>query len=447
MKVPSSSPPSAQKGLPAADARGVALVPRTFGEYLRSFGPGIVVVLTWLGAGDIVDMAVAGANYGYTLMWVLVAALLFRYFFVCLVARYHLCNQHGETVLDGLVRLHRWYAPGVFAAAVLMGHVYGSYMSVGVGEICRAMTGCGQVWQWAIVCNATAFLLVFQPAFKRLEVVFLFFLGVLTVSFLGSALWVGVNPSGVAMGLVRFEMPGQTGHYNPMLVAGAMIGAVGGSLMNLVYPCFLEAKGWYGPQYLRVQRYDLLFGIGANVVLNLAVWTLGAELLFPDKPIKNLDDLPQLLTTVIGNGGRLLFYAGIFAAVYTTIVGTAVGLGHLGSSAWLRTRGTTQAAGADLRRHFVYRGIAVWCLVSPLVWTLPGMPDFVTLTLIANSGQVLLLPLLAGGIWWLTASARFIGEEHRTRWWENLVMALLFLLAIKGAYHSARAIVQFVVAG
>ena len=55
-------------------------VPRSFTEYLRSFGPGIVIVLTWLGAGDIVDMGVAGANYGYSLMWVLVAALCFASF-------------------------------------------------------------------------------------------------------------------------------------------------------------------------------------------------------------------------------------------------------------------------------------------------------------------------------------------------------------------------------
>jgi len=441
-----SAPSPSPTQPPAGAAPGAASLPRTFGEYLRSFGPGIVVVLTWLGAGDIIDMGVAGANYGYSLMWVLVAALLFRYFFVCLLARYHLCNQHGETVLDGLVRLHRWYAPGLVVAAVVMGHIYGSYMSVGVGEICRNVAGFGQVWQWALVCNATAFLLVFQPEYKRLELAFLFFLAVLSVSFLGSALWVGFNPSGVALGLIHFEMPGHSGHYHPMLVAGAMIGAVGGSLMNLIYPYFLEAKGWRGPQYLRVQRFDLLFGIGANVVLNLAVWTLGAELLFPDKPIKNLDDLPQLLTTVIGNGGRLLFYAGIFAAVYTSIVGHAAGLGHLGSHAWLRARGAGPSAGADLRRHSVYRGIAVWCLISPLVWTLPGMPDFVTLTLIGNSGQVLLLPLLAGGIWWITASPRFIGERHRTRWWENVVMALLFVLAVNGAYHSAQAIVQFIAA-
>ena len=48
---------------------------------------------------------------------------------------------------------------------------------------------------------------------------------------------------------------------------------------------------------------------------------------------------------------------------------------------------------------------------SPLVWTLPGMPGFVALTLAANSAQVVLLPLLAGGLWWITASGRLIGDR------------------------------------
>ena len=82
-------------------------VPHSFLQYLRSFGPGIIIVLTWLGAGDAVDIGIAGSNYGYSLMWVLVVAVLMRFLFVSLIARYQLCNQHGEGVLDGLARLHR----------------------------------------------------------------------------------------------------------------------------------------------------------------------------------------------------------------------------------------------------------------------------------------------------------------------------------------------------
>ena len=419
-----------------------ALVPRSCVEYVRSFGPGIVIVLTWLGAGDVVDMATAGANYGYALLWVFVVAVLFRFLFVSLIARYQLCNQHGEGVLDGLARLHPLYAPVLLAAAIVMGHVYGSYMTRGVGEICQNVFGFGSVWQWAILCNGIAFYLVFQPGFRRLEVVFFFFLAVLSVSFLGCAIWVGFDPGNVARGLFRAEMPGKQGAYDPGHVALAMIGAVGGSLMNLVYPYFLDAKGWRGPQYRRVQLYDLLIGIAAMLVLNLAVWVLGAELLFPDRHIENLEDLPNLVSTLLGESGRILFYAGIFSAVYTSIIGHAAGLGRLGTHAWLRWQAGSGPISSDFRHHACFRWIAISCLVTPLVWTLPGMPGFVALTLAANSAQVILLPLLAGGLWWITASERLIGREHRNRWWENVLMGALFALAVYFAVQAFASLVR-----
>jgi Mn2+/Fe2+ NRAMP family transporter len=421
-------------------------VPRTFREYLRSFGPGIVIVLTWLGAGDVVDMGVAGSNYGYSLMWVLVVAVLMRFVLVSLIARYQLCNPHGEGVLDGLARLHPSYAPVLLVAAIVMGHVYESYMTVGAGEVCRNLFRTGQTWQWAIACNAVALLLVFRPAYARLERVFKFFLAALSISFVGSALWVGLDPAGVLEGLYRLEMPGQQGHFNPLLVAVAMIGAVGGSLMNLAYPYFIEAKGWRGPQYLKVQFYDLLLAVTAMIVLNLAVWTLGAELLYPDKHIRELDDLPRLLSSVLGEGGRWLFYLGIFAAIYTSVLGHAAGLAYMGTHAWLRWRAGAGPIRVDYRAHPLYRWLVVWCLVPPLLWTIPGMPDFVTLTLVANSGQVVLVPLVAGGVWWITASPRCIGAEHCNRWWENAVMAALFVLALYGAVSSVRSISQFLAA-
>lgn len=417
---------------------GAPPIPRTFLEYLRSFGPGIVIVLTWLGAGDVVDMGTAGANYGYSLLWVFVVAVAFRYLFVSLIARYHLCNQHGEGVLDGLVRLHPAYAPVLFVAAVVMSHVYGSYMTRGVGEVCRNVFGFGAIWQWAVACNGLALYLVFRRSYRALELVFLFFLAVLSVSFLGSAVWVGFDPGEVARGLVRVELPGRQGVYDPWQVALAMVGAVGGSLMNLVYPYFLDAKGWRSPSYRRVQQYDFLLGVLAMLVLNLAVWVLGAELLYPDRQIEHLEDLPDLLSTVLGEPGRVLFYAGIFSAIYTSIIGHAAGLGCLGTHAWLRWRGAPVPLATDFRKHPSYRWIALTCLVSPLIWTLPGMPGFVALTLTANAAQVVLLPLLAGGLWWITASERLIGRKHRNRWWENVVMATLFALALYFGVEAVR---------
>ncbi len=427
-------------------------VPTTFREYLRSFGPGIMVVLTWLGAGDVVEMGVSGANYGYSLMWVLVVALFMRFLFVSLITRYQLCNQHGEGVLDGLARLHPWYAPVLLATTFIMGHIYLSYMTVGTAEVCRNLLEAkpadgsprtGAIWPWALLWNGIALVLVFRPSYDRLELIFKLLLALLSISFVGSAIWVGFQPSELLHGLVNVRLPKDEGAFKPLLIVIGTIGAVGGSLMNLVYPYFLDAKGWRGPQYRRVQFYDFLLAIMVLIVLNLSVWILGAELLYPENKIKELDDLPQLLSTKLGEAGRVLFYLGIFAAVYTSVLGHAMGLAYMGSHAWLRYQAGTGPITQDYRKHPLYRVIAVWCLVSSLVWALPGMPGFVTLTLIANSLQVVLLPFLAGGLWWITASPKFIGPKYCNRAWENVLMAGLFLLALYGAYGAVVSLVQF----
>ena len=420
----------------------VAQLPTSFLGYLKSTGPGLVVVLTWLGAGDIVDMGVAGANYGYSLMWVLVLAVVMRFLFVSLIAKYQLCNSRGEGVLDGLARLHPGYAPLLFVAAIVMGHVYGSYMTVGVGEACRNVTGLGEVWMWALFWNGLALVLVTRPQYQVIETLFKIFLAVLSVSLLGTALWVGPEPAAILQGFYRLEMPEQAGQFDPLLVGTAMLGAIGGSLMNFVYPYFLDAKGWRGPRFRRLQVYDFLLAVGVMIVLNLAIWTLGAKLLWPDHSIEEMDDLPRLLSEVLGPSGRWLFYVGIFSAIYTSLIGHAIGLGMMGSHAWLRLRaaGDQMFTVVDYRTHPWYRVIAIFCLISPLIWTLPGMPDFVTLTLVANGGQIILLPILAAGLWKITASAQLIGTEYQNRWWENLVMAAWLVLSVIVAGKAIQAI-------
>ncbi len=417
------------------------IVPRTFLEYVRSFGPGIIVVLTWLGAGDIVEVGVAGGNFGYSLMWVVVLAIFMRYLFVSLIAKYQLCNERRESVLDGLARLNPLFPPVLFFAAIIMGHIYGAYMTVGIAEASLNLTGFGTKLTWAILWNGLAIAIVFRPTLGRIEGIFNLFLAVLTISFLGTALWIGPNPSGIVQGVLAFKMPDQLGPYDPLLIAIGMIGAVGGSLMNLVYPYFLENKGWNGPQYRRVQLYDFLLAVTVMIILDLSIWTLGAELLHPKQlTIKELDDLPRLLSEVLGNGGRVLFYLGIFAAIYSSIIGHALGLGYMGSHAYLRWKFGVGTAISNYREHACYRWIAIWCLVSPLVWTAPGMPGFIFLTLLSNSAQVILVPMLAGGLWAITANPKYIGNQFRNRWWENLVMLFLFGLAMWGAIGSIQSI-------
>ena len=425
------------------DAKTEPRVPTSFWQYIRSLGPGVVVALTWLGAGDLVDSAVAGGNYGYTLMWAMALALFVRFVFVSIIAKYQLCNQHGESVLSGLKRVHVAMPLFVAVVAVIFGHIYGSFLVRGLGLASEALFRFGEPFVWSAVWVTAAAVFVYRGLYRRLEAVFYVFLALLGVSVIGVAAWSGPDPVAAAKGVLLFDVPEQQGSYGALLVITSLIGAVGGSIANLLYPYFIQQKGWRGPRFRRVQLYDLAFGVGVLVFLNLSVWTIGAEVLHArGETIESLEDLAKLLTIALGDLGAPIFYVGVFAAVYSSVIGMAMGFGYLVTDAVRvhRTAETLPAEPFDAGARPVYRIVVAWCLFSPLVWSLPGAPDFIFLTIVGNAASVIVLPVLCGALWILTARRVLIGAEWRNRWWENGFLAALFVLSIWGAWQSVVAI-------
>jgi len=381
-----------------------ATVPSGFWQYLRSMGPGIVVALTWLGAGDLVDSAVAGGHYGYSLMWAMVIALFVRFAFVSIIAKYHLCNQHGESVMAGLRRLHPWLPWFVGAVGLVFVHFYGSYMVKGTGEASARLLGMLPAGAWSVFWVCVAALFLFRGAYRHVEIIFYVFLIMLSVSMIGVAAWSGPDPVAAARGVMLFDVPEQSGQFGALLVIVSLIGAVGGSISNLLYPYFMQQKGWAGPKFRRLQRYDLAFGTAVLVVLNLSVWTIGAEVLNPRGiALKDIDDLAGLLTLTLGTLGGPIFYLGVFAALFSSVIGNATGYGLLCVDVVNVSRAQAPAGRGPVNQSTVYKWVVAWGLFSPLIWSFPGMPGFIALTIVVNAAGVLVLPVLCGSLWYITA--------------------------------------------
>jgi len=73
------------------------------------------------------------------------------------------------------------------------------------------------------------------------------------------------------------------------------------------------------------------------------------------------------------------------------------------------------------------------------------MPGFVFLTLLSNCAQVVMVPLLAGRLWWIKASGKYIGEQYKNRRWDNLLMRVLFILSLWGGDGAVKSVYQMLV--
>jgi hypothetical protein len=186
-----------------------------------------------------------------------------------------------------------------------------------------------------------------------------------------------------------------------------------------------------------LQQYDLLFGILVLIILDLSVWTVGAEILYPRGiHVVDLDSLASLLGEILGFIGTQIFYVGVFAALFSSIAGNGAAYGYIISDSFLQMK-----KDRSVNRGISYRWIAAWVTLSPLPWVIFGESDFVGVTIGVNAAQVILIPGLIIGIWIITARQRFIGPKHRNNLLENIFVGFMLVLGCVAAYFSLERII------
>ncbi|WP_299093743.1 Nramp family divalent metal transporter [uncultured Metabacillus sp.] len=407
-------------------------------KFKSTYGPGILAVLTWLGAGDLVTSSVAGADYGYSLMWILALSLLLRYLIVNVIARFQLCNTEGLTLLEGYGRLHPFFGYFLFGYALIMGHLFNSYMIKGAGEVLSILLHINQPFLGSVIVVGLVLLLIGRNIYNTIENVMKIILALMTIAFLVLAFQSTPDVGQIVKGTIGFSIPSDTGVHGALLVAVSIIGAVAGSISNFVHPYFMKEKGWVNPNHLKVQRNDLLFAIGVCIVINLAIWIVGAEILRPNNiHVETITDLGQALQLSLGQTGWLIFYLGVFAVLFASIVGKSTGYPRLVTDAYyVINKKRRDKYEGQYNKDPMSKWIMIFVLVTPIIWSIPGMPGFITLTIVVNALNVVGFPVIAIGMLILSNKKSLMGN-YRNNWFENVCLFLSSGLAIWSAVQLA----------
>lgn len=418
---------SVEKSTPLSKAQDSGL--RRLAKLL---GPGIIAVLSWLGAGDLITSSVAGANYGYAMMWVLAVSLLLRFLIVNIIARFQLCNNRGMSILEGYAQLHPVFAWFMLGYALIMGHLTNAYMLKGAGEALATLLHLDQPLLCSAAVVIAVWLLVGRNFYALIEGVMKLLLAVMTLAFITLAVMSGPDLGGILRGTIGFSIPPDEGVHGALLVAVSVIGAVAGSIANFVHPYVMKEKGWTGPEHKRIQRNDLLFAVVVGIVINLAIWVVGVEILRPNGlQVNTLSDLGAALELFFGAGGWLIFFTGVFATLFASVVGKTTAFPMLITDALQHIRPERRERyGKTFHKDPAHKWFLLFILVTPLVWSLPGMPDFVTLTIGVNALNIVGLPVISLGLLIMSNQKSLLGDRYRNNWFENLALGFATLLAI-----------------
>ena len=425
--------------IPSAEGKTAVPSQSRLSRAVKLLGPGIIAVLSWLGAGDLITSSVAGANYGYAMMWVLAVSLLLRYLIVNIIARFQLCNNQGMTILQGYAQLHPVFAWFMLGYALIMGHLMNAYMIKGAGEALAMLLRIDYPLLCSMAVVLAVWMLVGRNIYSMIEGVMKALLAVMTLAFLALAVMSGPDVVGIVKGTIGFSIPADEGVHGAMLVAVSVIGAVAGSVANFVHPYVMRQKGWIGPQHKRVQRNDLLFAVFVGIVINLAIWIVGAEILRPNGiQVNTLGDLGKALEMFFGPIGWYVFFVGVFATLFASISGKTTAFPMLITDAFQHVRPERRERfGKEFHKDPMHKWFMLFILVTPLVWSIPGMPDFVTLTIGVNALNIVGLPVISLGLLIMSNQKSLLNKEYRNNLFENLALAFATGLALWVAFQLA----------
>ena len=126
---------------------------------MRYAGPGIVIAVTGVGAGDMISSLVAGADYGTVLIWAIVVGALLKFALTEGIGRWYMAS--GETILKGWHMLGRgatWYfLVYLFVVTFVFGAAVTSTAALGVDAMFPNLL---PVWVWAALHGILGFVIV-----------------------------------------------------------------------------------------------------------------------------------------------------------------------------------------------------------------------------------------------------------------------------------------------
>lgn len=408
--------------------------PRGLAGLVRVAGPGIVVAATGVGAGDLVAAAKAGATYGLPVLWAAAVGAVLKFALAEGIGRWQLAT--GTTVIEGWGRLLA--APlraGFLAYFVLWSVVVAAALMSACGLAAHALFPRLSVTAWAALHGLAGLAFVWLGGYRSVEEAMKLFIALMVVAIIGSAALEAPPLAEVVRGLTVPAVPAG----GTLLVMG-VVGGIGGTLTLLSYGYWMGEKGWRGAPWARGMRFDLGVGYALTGLFGLAVIVLGAMVLMPRgvtvSGARGVVEMAALLGERLGRAGELVFLAGFWGAVFSSLLGVWQGVPYLFGDLAGRLGDSRDAAVAARvsTRGARYRGYALFMTFPPMLLLLLGRPVWLVVAYAATGA--LFMPFLAATLLYMNNRSELGGL--RNGWLANAALAASLALFAWLGLHEIR---------
>jgi manganese transport protein len=387
-----------------------------------SFGPGFLVTAAFIGPGTVTTCTLAGANFGFALIFSLLFAVGTTFILQEMTGRLSLAS--GKDLGQSLREYpqHRWTqvlfilltlsSITIGCAAYQAGNIIGGSLGL------EMVTGIHQK-VWVVFISLVAALLLSRKKYRLVERALIVLVCLMSVSFLTTAIIMKPDIAAVLKGLLP-SFP-----ENSLFLVLALIGTT-----VVPYNLFLHSSAvkekWRSMDRIADVRKDLGLSISLGGLISISV-VLTSAMAFYAKGIsvESGAQMASQLQPLFGSVANVLFGIGFFAAGMSSAV-TAPYAASFASSGVLGWKEGQQS----IKFRAVWLGVILVGLVVSLFNLSP-----ISVIVFAQVTNGLVLPVASIFLLIVLNSRRILGDAINN-WWQNIIgAAIVALVSLLGIWN------------
>jgi manganese transport protein len=382
-------------------------------------GPGALVTAAFIGPGTITTCSMAGAGFGYALLWGLLFSVIATIVLQEMSARLGIISKQG---LGEALRNHftsktaRAMTFILVISAIVIGNAAfqtGNIMGASMGLESVTGSGKGYFSIWVLSTSLVAFILLFIGNYKLIERAMVGLVIVMSLTFLATAILIAPEMHEIIRGLF---IPGM-----PKGSVLTLVGLIGTTVVP--YNLFLHASAvqerWSDARHLPEARTDISVSVIVGGFISMAIVVTSAFAFFgTGKTIGNAADLGLQLEPLLGKWAKYFVGMGLFAAGISSTMTAPLAAAYAtqGTLGWKK----------DLRS---WRFRMIWMAILS-IGTLFALLGFrpIEAIVFAQAANGILLPVIAVYLLTVVNSKKLMGKHVNSRI-SNLAGIIVVIIA------------------
>ena len=401
---------------------------------LALFLPGIFLLGFNLGTGSVTAMAKAGAEYGMSLLWTIIASCLCTFFMINLYGRYTLVT--GETALQAFKK-HIHPAVGIYFIAALTLGVAGSVMGVMgiVADICQEwsetmINGGIHAFYFAAFFSALVFFIFWNGKTQFFERSLAVIVAIMSACFLINFFILMPPPIDMLKGLLpSIPQVDPDAEKGPFLVIASMVGTTVFSGLFIIRTTLVKEAGWTLKDE-KTQRNDAIVSVSLMFLISASIMAAAAGTLYTaGQGLTHASEMIALLEPLAGPLAVAIFATGIIAA------GVSSQFPNVLMLPWLLCDYNETPRDMSLPKYRVMVFlISLLGLVVPLVGARP-----VYVMIVSQAFNAVILPITVLCIFYLSNRKDLLGA-HKNTLLSNVFLTVILLFSLLVSYLAIKGV-------